>query len=159
MIRTSQIALIILTVGLALFAACSKRDKVINVADDDPEMLAAIAKARDTLPQFWQVLDKPEHGESEFALKVKITDKRGTEHFWATDIRRQDGKIMGTINNDPEVVASVKLGDKIQIPEADISDWLYMCNEKMVGNETLRPLLKKMPSDEAEKLKKIMANP
>jgi uncharacterized protein YegJ (DUF2314 family) len=157
--RPSQITLAVFAVLLALLAACSKQDKVINVADDDPEMLAAIAKARDTLPHFWKVFDKPERGESGFSLKVKITDPRGTEHFWATDIERRDGKIMGTINNDPNVVATVKLGDRIQIAEADISDWLYMRDRKMVGNETLKPLLKKMPAGEAEQLKNIMADP
>jgi uncharacterized protein YegJ (DUF2314 family) len=66
---------------------------------------------------------------------------------------------MGTINNDPNIVASVKLGDRIEIPEGDISDWLYLRDGKMAGNEKLRPLLKKMPAAEAEKLKKMMANP
>src|SRR5262249_51281456 len=105
------------------------------------------------------VFDKPERGESGFSLKVKITDKGGTEHFWATEIERRDSKIMGTINNDANLVAKVKLGDRIQIPEADISDWLYMRDGKMVGNETLNPLLKKMPAAEARRLKSIMADP
>lgn len=151
--------LALLAILLSLLTACSKRDKVVNVEDDDPEMVAAIAEARDTLPQFWQVFDKRERGESDFSLKVKISDKRGTEHFWATELERRDGKTRGTINNDPNIVASVKLGDRIEIPEADISDWLYMRDGKMVGNETLRPLLKKMPEAEAEKLRKMMANP
>jgi uncharacterized protein YegJ (DUF2314 family) len=42
---------------------------------------------------------------------------------------------------------------------ANISDWLYMRDGKMVGNETLRPLLKTMPADEAEKLRSMMASP
>jgi uncharacterized protein YegJ (DUF2314 family) len=92
-------------------------------------------------------------------LKIKITDQNDTEHFWATDIARQDGKLMGTINNDPEIVASVKLGDRVEIQEADISDWLYMRDGKMLGNETLKPLLKSMPAEEAARLKNIMADP
>lgn len=107
---------------VSLCSACSKREMVVSVKDDDPEMVAAIAKARDSLPHFWQVFDKREHGESDFALKVKITDKMGTEHFWVTDIERRDGKTMGTISNVPTLVKSVKLGDRIEIPEADISD-------------------------------------
>ena len=122
-------------------------------------MLAAIAKARGTLPEFWRVLQTPEHGETGFSLKVKVTDNRGTEHFWVTDVQTQDSKITGTISNDPEVVASVKSGDRIQVPEVDISDWLYMRDGKMVGNETIRPLLKKMPADEAARYKGMMANP
>jgi uncharacterized protein YegJ (DUF2314 family) len=157
--RTPQIAAAVLGALLALLTACSKRDKVINVEHDDPEMVAAMAKARDTLPQFWQVFDTREHNETGFALKVKITDKRGTEYFWATDLERRDGKTMGTINNDPNIVASVKLGDRIEIAEADISDWLYLRDGKMVGNETVKPLLKKMPAAEAERIKKMMAAP
>ena len=144
---------------LSWLTACSRRDKVVNVEHDDLEMVAAIAKAQSTLPQFWQIFDKPERGESKFALKVRITDKKGTEHFWANDIERRDGKTMGTINNDPNIVASVKLGDRIEIPEADISDWLYMRDGKMVGNETLKPLFKKMSAAEVERFKSIMANP
>ncbi len=157
--RTPHITFLLLGVLLSLLTACSKPDKVISVADDDPEMVAAIAKARDSLPQFWQVFDKRERGESDFSLKVKITDTRGTEHFWATDIERRDGKTMGTINNDPNTVASVKFGDRIEIPETDITDWLYMRDRKMVGNRTLIPLFKTMPAKEVETYKRMMADP
>jgi uncharacterized protein YegJ (DUF2314 family) len=122
-------------------------------------MTAAIAKARETLPQFWQVFEKRERSETDFALKVQVTDPRGTEHFWATDIERRDGKTMGTINNDPNIVASVKLGDRIEIAEADISDWLYLRDGKMVGNRTLVPLFKTMPAKEVENYKRMMADP
>ncbi len=157
--RTSSITLLIIGVSVALLTACSKRDKVINVETDDPAMVAAIAKARETLPQFWQVFEKRDRGESKFSVKVRITDTRGTEHFWATDIERRDGKTMGTINNDPNIVRSVKLGDRIGIPEADITDWLYLRDGKMVGNHTLRPLFKQMPKAEVDRLKEMMADP
>jgi uncharacterized protein YegJ (DUF2314 family) len=149
----------LLALVAALLTGCSGRDTTISVKDDDPEMLAAIAKGRETLPQFWEVFDKAEHGEKEFALKVKITDKHGTEHFWATELERKDGKIMGTINNDPDIVSNVKLGDRITIPEADISDWLYMRDGKMYGNYTLRPLLKHMSATEAAQYRQMLAEP
>jgi uncharacterized protein YegJ (DUF2314 family) len=66
---------------------------------------------------------------------------------------------MGTINNDPNKVSTVKLGERIEIPEADISDWMYLRDGKVVGNYTLRPLLKKMPAKEAEQLRKLLADP
>lgn len=157
--RTCTAIVTIAVVLVSLLSACSKRDKAISVEDNDPEMVAAIAKARETLPQFWQVYEKREPGETDFALKVSITDKAGTEHFWATDIERRDGRTMGTINNDPNIVSSVKLGDRIELTMANISDWLYMRDGKMVGNETLRPLLKTMPAAEAEKLRSMMASP
>ena len=144
---------------LVTMAACSDQDKTIDIKPDDVEMNAAIAKARESLPQYWQVFEKRERGESDFALKVRITDKSGTEHFWANDIERREGSIKGTINNDPDIVARVKLGDRVTIPDADITDWLYMRDGKMVGNHTLRVLLKKMSSSEAEQYKKMLAEP
>ena len=159
MTRNPLIASLIVCLFLSLFAGCSKRDKVINVEEDDPEMVGAMKTARETLPHFWQVYEKPARGETNFALKVKITDKLGTEHFWATDVERRDGKILGTINNDPNIVKSVKLGDRMEIPEADISDWLYMRDGKMIGNQTIKPLFKQMPADEVKQLKAMMADP
>src|SRR5438445_13511359 len=120
--RTAQIARLLIGLLLTLPAACSKRDKVVGIGDDDPEMAAAIAKARQTLPQFWQVFDKREHGESNFVLVVRITDKGRIEHFHTTDFERRDAKTMVTISNAPKIVASLKLSDRIEIPEADVTD-------------------------------------
>ena len=89
----------------------------MGIGDADREMAAAIAKARQTLTQFWQVFDKREHGESNFVLVVRITDKGRIKHFFTTDFERRDGKTMVTINNAPNIVGSVKLGDRIEVPE------------------------------------------
>ena len=145
-------------VWLALLTACTERDRTVDVQANDPEMTAAIAKARETLPAFWEAFDKRARGENRFALKVRITDKRGTEYFWVTGIERRDERIFGTINNDPNIVASVKLGERIEISEVDISDWLYMRDGKMVGNRTVRPLFKKMPKADVERIKSMLAD-
>jgi uncharacterized protein YegJ (DUF2314 family) len=137
----------------------SKPDRVVSVSDDDSDMNAAIAKARGSLSRFWQAFDHPGPGESDFSLKVKITDPKGTEHFWVSDLERKDGKIFGTINNDAEIVGSVKFGDRVPIPEADISDWMYMRDGKMFGNYTMRPLFKTMSASEVEKFKSMLAEP
>lgn len=157
--RTSLVFVAMLGVLLSSLLACSKRDRVVKVEDDDPEMNAAIAKARSTLPHFWQVFDKPERGENKFALKVRIAEKSDGEHFWLIDIERRDGKTMGTINNDPNIVSTVKLGDRIEISGADISDRLYMRGGKMIDNETVKPLFKSMPADKVARLKSMMEDP
>lgn len=167
--ETTRIARFASIAALAALAACSSRDDpavaapkndpVVAVPEADPEMNAAIAHARESLPHFWDVFETPTRGESDFALKVRIQDRHGTEHFWVTDLRREDGKVYGLIGNDPDTVTSVKLGDEIQIPAADISDWLYMREGKMVGNFTVRVLFKQMPADEVERLNGILEDP
>ena len=157
--RGQQFALALITAIPLLFFGCSRGDKVVIVEPDDPEMVAAIAKARETLPQFWTTFAQPKSDETHFCLKVKITDKHGTEHFWADNIERKDGKITGTINNDAEIVKSVKLGDRIEIPSADISDWLYERKGKLVGCYTMKAMFKKMPAKEVDEFKSRLADP
>ena len=104
-----------------MLTACATRDKGY-VEDSDPEMVAAIAKAQATLPQFWQVFDQRAHGESNFVLTVRITDKGRIEHFFTDEFEHRDGKTMVTITNQPKIVVNVKSGDRIEIPAADITD-------------------------------------
>jgi uncharacterized protein YegJ (DUF2314 family) len=122
-------------------------------------MNAAISEARESLSKFWEVFGAPAQGESDFALKVRIEDLNGVEHFWVTDLRREAGKVYGLIGNEPNTVTSVKLGDEIEVPSADITDWLYMRDGRMVGNFTVRPLFKEMPAAEVERIKSMMADP
>lgn len=162
--KTSSLVFLACAVfALASLSSCSRHqstnDQTISVSADDADMNAAISKARATLPDFWQLYTKHEHGESDFSLKVKITDKDKVEYFWVSDIEQKDGKILGTINNDPDIVQNVKLGDRITVYEPDISDWLYMRNGKIVGNYTIRPLFKQMPANEVEKYKQMLADP
>jgi uncharacterized protein YegJ (DUF2314 family) len=156
--RRSQTALMLVGVLLTWLTACEKRDKGF-VEDSDPEMAAAIAKAQQALPQFWQVFDKREHSESNFALVVRITDQGRIEHFHATDFEQRDGKTVVTISNKPNIVANVKLGDRIEIPAGDITDWHYMRDGKYVGMFTMKPRFKHMPADQVDALKRVMTDP
>ena len=71
-------------------------------------MATAIAEARKSLPEFWQVAANPKHGERLFSLKVKITDGKRNEYFWLIDLKRRAGKVYGTINNKPEIVRNIR---------------------------------------------------
>jgi len=153
--------LIVPCIVTALLLGCggpASRDKVVHVAKDDAEMDQAIATARSRLPEFWAAYDQPE-GATDFALKVEITDAKGTEFFWVTDLERRDGKLFGMINNDPNIVTSVKYGQVIEVPDDKIADWMFLRGEKMHGNLTLRPLLKTLPKDEADALRAQLAEP
>jgi len=156
-------AFLLVSFLLTLFVSCSRdgrrHDQTVGVRPEDPEMVAAIAKARSLLPEFWRIYDHPEHGETDFCLKVKLAHKDQVEHFWVSDLERANGTVFGKINNDPEFVKTVKLGQRIQIIEADISDWLYMRDRKMHGNYTARALFKQMSPKEVETYKKMLADP
>lgn len=132
--------------------------RTVAVASGDEAMEAAVATARAHLPLFWEVFGRRDRDESGFSLKARIADDNGVEYFWLTDIERRDGRILGRINNDPTVVTIVKLGDKVEVPEEIITDWLYLREGKMVGNYTLRVLFDYMPPDEVSRYRQIMVD-
>ncbi|MDO9383076.1 MAG: DUF2314 domain-containing protein [Hyphomicrobiaceae bacterium] len=161
MLKRMMISLMALICAIAVTPPTTwAQDKVIRVPDDDAEMVAAIAKARATLPEFWREMEAPGPGVESFALKVAIpygTDRH--EHFWLTDVERRGDQISGIISNDPNNATHVAKGDRYEFTEADISDWLIRRDGKMVGNETMRPLLKRMPAEQAEQYRAMYANP
>jgi uncharacterized protein YegJ (DUF2314 family) len=159
--RWVQLVLLILaSLATAPLAPASARDKTISVEQDDPAMNAAIAKARSSLPEFWQHLETPGPGEEGFALKVRVPyDGDSAEHFWLGGIERKDGKLSGIVDNDPSSATHVQRGQRYEFTEADISDWLYLRNGKMVGNETMRPLLDRMPKELADQYRQMMETP
>lgn len=129
-------------VTLAL-AGCGQKhpaDKVTYVADDDPRMNAAMEKARATVKSFITALRSPKAGQSAFSIKMSFTDGGNTEHMWLTPVTFDGTKFTGTVNNEPEKVKSVKMGQKVTVAPDKISDWMYIENRKLVGGETLRVL-------------------
>ena len=141
--------------------AGTSRDPVVNIETADGEMAGAMAKARASLPEFWTKLEQPGSGESDFSLKVAIEGRNAAEveHFWLTGISRKDGRITGTISNDPSTVKTVRRGQSYVINPEKISDWMYKRNGKMVGNETMRPLLKRLPAQQAASYRDMYETP
>ena len=147
--------------GASLTPAFALDDQVINVPNEDADMAAAITKARASLPEFFKVMEKPPAGIDGFSLKVKIPygDGNLVEHFWLADIERKGEKFAGTINNEPESATQITNGQRYEFGDADISDWMYMRNGKIVGNETMRPLFKQMSKEEADQYRAMLESP
>ena len=122
-------------------------------------MNAAIAKARAGLASFWTALANPALETEGYALKVAVKDGDQVEHFWTSDVRRDGDHITAVIANEPQIVSTVKEGQRIEVPDADISDWMYMRKGKIVGNETLRVLLGYMSEEEAAQWKAMLEEP
>jgi uncharacterized protein YegJ (DUF2314 family) len=143
----------------AMRPACAAEDQVIHVPANDTEMSDAIDKARSTLPQFWARYAKPGPGERNFSLKVRVIDNDRIEHFWVSRIEHKGEMLYGTIDNEPKIVGTVKLGERISFKDDMISDWMFMRNGKLVGNETMRPLLKRMPKEQADRYRAMYETP
>lgn len=139
---------------VATAETAKKEDQIIMVKSDDAEMNAAIEKAQKTLDTFLETYKKPQQNETDFVLKVKISDDNGSEHFWVTPFRETDTGFVGTISNTPEIVESVEYGQEYTFKRSDISDWGYLKDGKRIGSFTVCVTFKHMDKAEVEMYKR-----
>jgi uncharacterized protein YegJ (DUF2314 family) len=150
----------ILTVGPQAPVAADDRSPVIDVRTADAEMNAAIAHARDTLPIFWASYDAPKPSETGYSLKVRFPTRKGAEHIWMGEVKKlPNGGYSARFANMPRDLPGRREGDLVEFSDADISDWMFMRNGKIVGGETIKPLLKSMPKADAAALRARMEEP
>jgi uncharacterized protein YegJ (DUF2314 family) len=131
---------------------------IIKVTTADVDMNAAIARARDTLPTFWASYDAPKQSETGHGLKVRFAvGPDRFEHIWISDVEKlPDGNFSGRCANQPSDLPGKNEGDQVEFKPADITDWLFLRNEKIVGGETIKLLLKSMPNEEADAMRARM---
>ena len=93
-------------------------------------------------------------------LKVMMPySDKDVEHIWVGDLQLKEDKIHATVNNTPKNVTYVKLGQRIEFEQDQISDWMYYRDGNIVGNFTMRPLLARMPPAEAAHYRAMIADP
>ena len=137
------------------------RSPVIDVRTTDPEMNAAIGLARSTLPAFWASYEAPKGSETGHSLKVRFAyGSNSGEHIWMADVKKiASNRYSGQFANAPVHLRGKRAGDVAEFTQADISDWMFLRNGKIVGGETIRPMLKRMTKADADALRARMESP
>ena len=86
-------------------------------------------------------MKSPKPNQSGFAVKKKfpIRGDEG-EHIWLTELTYDGKEFHGRVNNEPVDVKNVKLGDRSSVSPAEISDWMFVQDGRLVGGATIRIL-------------------
>jgi uncharacterized protein YegJ (DUF2314 family) len=161
---------IVLVAAVTIFAAlgipnsqlaAQGRSPIVDVNAGNREMNAAIARARATLPTFWASYDAPVASETGHSLKVRFAKPTsGHEHIWMAEVNKTaDGRYTAKFANVPRDLPGKKAGDVVEFGDADVSDWMFMRNGKIVGGETIKPTLKSLPKADADALRARMEQP
>jgi len=156
------VAILAMVMGVPTTGARAEdHSPVIDVPSADPEMAAAIARARATLPTFWASYEAPKPTETGHSLKVRFaTSRTNGEHIWMLDVKRlPSGLYSGRFGNAPRDLRGKREGDLAEFREADITDWMFVRNGKIVGCETMRPLFKSMSKADAAAFRARMETP
>jgi uncharacterized protein YegJ (DUF2314 family) len=120
-------------------------------------MVEAVARARETLPAFWDEYEVA--GDSGgFLLKVACpTPDDDLEHIWVDSIVREGERLEGRLTNEPNSMPGLHARDRIAFGEADISDWAYPCARGYHGHFTTRVIMACLDPREAAEIRKMLA--
>lgn len=128
--------------------ACQSDPKVIKrdgqpdvslLEADNSKMNNAIKLANKTLGKFDLALLSNDTKLRMLSIKARFaTPDGGGEHIWLSDIAIKDNQYHGVIANVPFSTKEVKLGDTVMVTKAQISDWKYIQNGKLIGGYTIR---------------------
>jgi uncharacterized protein YegJ (DUF2314 family) len=117
-------------------------DEVHGAAENDPELLAASARARVELAK---LATRFAHGVPELEkLLVKApftTDAGGVEWMWIEVQSWTGDRFTGVLINEPIQVSAVKVGDRVEARQADLFDYMHFDRDgTQTGGETDRIL-------------------
>ena len=108
----------------------------VKSAADDPELLAAEARAKKELDSFIARLTAPKQDEH-FAIKIALPTPDGSfEHIWVADVTYSGGKFQGVIANEPVNLPDYKVDSKVTVDKAKVEDWMIEKNGKFEGGYT-----------------------
>lgn len=108
---------------------------------DDEVLDRAVAKARATYQQLLKALEVSNPDHTGYAIKKPFGTPSGEEeHIWINDISWDGVRFLGVINNEPVDTKEVSLGDHVEVPPDELSDWMYVDGNTLVGGFTVRAL-------------------
>lgn len=101
---------------------------VIQIADDDPRMIAAVEEARKAFDVFRSHWASRTEDQS-FAIKAAITRGDNTEFIWVEVTGLEPDYIHGTLGNEPVDLPGLEYGSTVEVPVSDLNDWSIFLDE------------------------------
>lgn len=155
--------LLLLAVSAFLFTGCKDKAKEQRKADlralmhgltDDPDITAAMEKARATSGQFLTALQKPAANQKQFMVRKAFPAKDAKQQIlWIVDITFDGVLLHGRVDdNTAQPGSGIAKDGRVSFPPADICDWMFNEGDKAVGGYMLRALKPKMTDDEWAKI-------
>jgi uncharacterized protein YegJ (DUF2314 family) len=123
---------------------------VLNSADDDPKMKAAVQEARKSWTQFEKAFTKRAANTESFNVKFPFPAKDRQEFMWVEVTSIKDNMVIGKLGNDPVWATNLKIGDEVTMRISELADWMYLQDGEMVGGFSVKVLLEKSKSQSAK---------
>ncbi|MDH5034220.1 MULTISPECIES: DUF2314 domain-containing protein [Chryseobacterium] len=102
---------------------------------NDPEMIKAYRKAQETFKYFWREQSWEYRRiipglnvscvKTAFEEQDEETGESLVEHMWINEIFFDGDHVRGYLINEPNSLKNIQVGDYVEIPLSNISDWLF----------------------------------
>jgi uncharacterized protein YegJ (DUF2314 family) len=137
------VAIIAMTATTGCDSVKQSTDPVVPVGTDDKEMNEAIQKAQTSLDGFIRRLEHPERDDKWFLVKGRFSCGDDVEHIWVANITYTGKAFSGVLANEPNM-SCLHFKKAVNVPVEDISDWMYVSQNRLVGGFTTRVLYNRM---------------
>jgi len=124
---------------------------VIPVYQDDRELERIAEDARNTLPVFFRHLTRAGSSAECYVKYPFLADEDSgidREQVWLTGIQFSNGRYFGILTSNPRYLSGMKKGDRVVFDMEAITDWMYVRSGKIIGGESIKYLLGKIPEDQ-----------
>lgn len=150
----SDMVFLLLCAGLLL--SCEKQPDrtvtVARVAHNDAEIAQIAEDARSTLPVFFRYVNRTDGERDHCYIKCPFAADEGSdinaEQIWLTGIHYKNGSYLGVIASTPRYVSGMKKGNTVAFNIDAITDWMYVKGGKIIGGESIKCLVERMPEDQ-----------
>ena len=109
-----------------------------SVPGEHRKMHSAVVKARRTVGSFIAALKNPQPGQRDFEVKKPFIQGNVVEHIWLSDVRFVGNRFQGRVDDQPERIQGLKIGQLVSVNPNEISDWVYIDNGTLIGGYTIR---------------------
>ncbi|QDU46753.1 Ankyrin repeat protein [Symmachiella dynata] len=126
--------------------------------DDDPAMRKANEAAQGSFKYFWRELSWERRriipGLDMAMVKLPFTDGPRTdghsdfEQMWIGEVGFDGETLTGELLNSPNWLTSVRQGDSVQVPFAQLTDWMMTVDGRAYGGFTVNAMRAKMGRNE-----------
>jgi uncharacterized protein YegJ (DUF2314 family) len=109
---------------------------------DQKKMDAAVAEAKQRLPEFLAAFEKRTPDARPFVIKYGLKTEEKTEYIWAAvkSIDNAERTLTATLANTPVHDKDLKEGSEVTVDYDTIVDWFYFAGDDRVGGFTVKVL-------------------
>lgn len=108
------------------------------IRDSDPAYRQTVRNAQSSLAEFRRLLQSKDAAQWYPCVKTRITAGQESAFIWLSVVRVLPSGFVASVFEIPPEFQGVRVGDRIQVPDEDVMDWMVNRDGELHGGFSLR---------------------